>query len=83
MSSSLRSAVSSLSAFSSSGKSNDALRQEWMSTAVPFCESIGVDVPAHLDEGSGQYVVDIPFPLRQKTSTVTFLRNASKSSFPF
>ncbi len=33
------------------GKTNDELRQEWMSTAVPFCESIGIDVPAHLRRG--------------------------------
>jgi ring-1,2-phenylacetyl-CoA epoxidase subunit PaaA len=44
------------------GKSNDELRQLWMSTAVPFCESIGIDVPAHLDERTGHYVIDTPFP---------------------
>jgi ring-1,2-phenylacetyl-CoA epoxidase subunit PaaA len=33
-----------------------------MSTAVPFCESIGIDVPAHLDETTGYYVIDTPFP---------------------
>ena len=33
-----------------------------MSTAVPFCESIGVTVPAHLDSETGRYVVDTPFP---------------------
>jgi ring-1,2-phenylacetyl-CoA epoxidase subunit PaaA len=45
------------------GKSNDTLRQEWMATAVPFCESIGIDVPAHLDEETGGYAIDIPFPV--------------------
>jgi ring-1,2-phenylacetyl-CoA epoxidase subunit PaaA len=49
--------------FGLKGKTNDSLRQEWMSTAVPFCESIGIDVPAHLDEASGQYAIDIPFPV--------------------
>lgn len=49
--------------FGLKGKSNDELRQEWMSTAVPFCESIGIDVPAHLDEVTGAYEIDIPFPL--------------------
>jgi ring-1,2-phenylacetyl-CoA epoxidase subunit PaaA len=44
------------------GKSNDELRQIWMSTAVPFCESIGIKVPAHLDTPTGQYVMDTPFP---------------------
>ena len=49
--------------FGLKGKSNDTLRQEWMSTAVPFCESIGIDVPAHLDKASGKYEIDMPFPL--------------------
>jgi ring-1,2-phenylacetyl-CoA epoxidase subunit PaaA len=49
--------------FGLKGKSNDELRQEWMSTAVPFCASIGIDVPAHLDEESGKYEIDIPFPV--------------------
>jgi ring-1,2-phenylacetyl-CoA epoxidase subunit PaaA len=48
--------------FGLKGKSNDTLRQEWMSTAVPFCESIGIDVPAHL-EASGKYEIDMPFPV--------------------
>jgi ring-1,2-phenylacetyl-CoA epoxidase subunit PaaA len=48
--------------FGLKGKTNDELRQIWMSTAVPFCESIGIDVPAHLDTESGTYVVDTPFP---------------------
>jgi ring-1,2-phenylacetyl-CoA epoxidase subunit PaaA len=46
------------------GKTNDELRQEWMSTAVPFCESIGIDVPAHFDAATGRYVVDCPFPMQ-------------------
>ncbi|WP_407639938.1 Phenylacetic acid catabolic protein [Alteribacillus persepolensis] len=46
------------------GHTNDELRQKWMSTAVPFCESIGVDVPAHYDEEQGKYVLDVPFPCK-------------------
>ena len=49
--------------FGLKGKSNDTLRQEWMSTAVPFCKSIGIEVPAHLDEKSGKYEIDMPFPV--------------------
>jgi ring-1,2-phenylacetyl-CoA epoxidase subunit PaaA len=48
--------------FGLKGKTNDELRQIWMSTAVPFCESIGIAVPAHLDSSSGHYVIDTPFP---------------------
>ena len=46
------------------GRTNDELRQKWLSTAVPFCESIGVKVPAHYDEQSQTYVLDVPFPCK-------------------
>ncbi len=45
------------------GKGNDELRREWMSTAVPLCESLGIRVPAHHDTESGRYVIDCPFPM--------------------
>ena len=41
---------------------NDQLRQAWMAKVVPFCEEVGVRVPAHLDAESGKYVIDVPFP---------------------
>jgi ring-1,2-phenylacetyl-CoA epoxidase subunit PaaA len=44
------------------GKSNDQLRQWWMSEVVPFMEEIGVSVPAHFDPDQDQYVIDCPFP---------------------
>ncbi|UOF89291.1 phenylacetate-CoA oxygenase subunit PaaI [Fodinisporobacter ferrooxydans] len=46
------------------GKSNDELRQVWLSKCVPFCESIGVKVPAHYDEEAGKYVIDVAFPAK-------------------
>src|SRR5437588_8322906 len=48
--------------FGFKGKSNDQLRQVWMSTAVPLVESNGLKVPAHYDEATGKYHVDCPFP---------------------
>src|SRR5215204_2754689 len=39
---------------------NDQIRQTWMSHTVPLCESLGLDVPAHYEEG--KYVIDFPFP---------------------
>lgn len=42
------------------GKTNDQLRQWWLSLVVPFMEEIGIRVPAH-SEGD-QYVLDYPFP---------------------
>jgi ring-1,2-phenylacetyl-CoA epoxidase subunit PaaA len=44
------------------GQSNDQLRQTWMSTAIPFLESLGLDVPVHRDERRKEYVLDYPFP---------------------
>lgn len=45
------------------GKTNDELRQHWMSTAVPLCERLDIDVPAHYDEEAEEYVIDCPFPM--------------------
>ncbi len=45
------------------GKTNDELRQQWMSTAVPLCEKLGMSVPAHYDSEQERYVVDCPFPM--------------------
>jgi len=44
------------------GKSNDQLRQTWMRTVVPFCAEVGLEVPAHHDAATDQYVLDVPFP---------------------
>ena len=45
------------------GKTNDELRQTWMSAVVPFCIEHGFDVPAHYDEEAGGYVIDCTFPM--------------------
>jgi ring-1,2-phenylacetyl-CoA epoxidase subunit PaaA len=44
------------------GLTNDQLRQQWLSTAVPLAEKHGLKVPAHRDEATGQYVLDFPLP---------------------
>lgn len=47
------------------GSTNDELRQIWMSTAVPFLNSLDLDVPAHYGEAADEkYVLDFPFPSR-------------------
>ena len=46
------------------GKSNDELRQEWLGQVVPLMDRLGFDVPAHLDDESGQYILDFPLPCR-------------------
>jgi ring-1,2-phenylacetyl-CoA epoxidase subunit PaaA len=49
------------------GKTNDGLRQWWLSLVVPYMEEIGIRVPAHreLRDGKGgeeTWVLDYPFP---------------------
>jgi ring-1,2-phenylacetyl-CoA epoxidase subunit PaaA len=46
------------------GKTNDQLRQWWLSLVVPYCEEIGVRVPAHRQDGQDgeQWGLDFPFP---------------------
>jgi ring-1,2-phenylacetyl-CoA epoxidase subunit PaaA len=44
------------------GLTNDQLRQVWMASTVPLCESLGLAAPAHHDEVSGAYELDYPFP---------------------
>ena len=44
------------------GLSNDELRQVWMSSTVPLCEELGLEVPAHFDRETEEYVLDYPFP---------------------
>ena len=44
------------------GCSNDELRQIWMSTAVPLCTELHLNVPAHYDTELRKYLIDCPFP---------------------
>jgi len=44
------------------GLTNDQLRQVWMDSTVPLCESLDLDVPAHWSEASQSYELDYPFP---------------------
>jgi ring-1,2-phenylacetyl-CoA epoxidase subunit PaaA len=46
------------------GKTNDELRQVWMSEVVPFMEEIGIQVPARRDDAQDRYVIDCSFPAR-------------------
>jgi ring-1,2-phenylacetyl-CoA epoxidase subunit PaaA len=48
--------------FGFKGKSNDELRQQWMSTAVPLCQELGFAVPARFDDETRRWVVTCPFP---------------------
>jgi len=46
------------------GNSNDTLRQQFLDSAGEFCDSIGVEIPAHYDENQDRYVLDVPFPCK-------------------
>jgi len=46
------------------GSTNDELRQIWMSTGIPFLQSLELDLPVHLDDSSADYVFEFPFPAR-------------------
>lgn len=48
--------------YSLKGYTNDQLRQQWLSQAVPFCNEIGIHVPSHFDEQQQKWVIDRPFP---------------------
>jgi ring-1,2-phenylacetyl-CoA epoxidase subunit PaaA len=44
------------------GKTNDELRQTWMTAVVPFLDEVGIEAPVHYDAEAGQYVIDCAFP---------------------
>jgi ring-1,2-phenylacetyl-CoA epoxidase subunit PaaA len=46
------------------GKTNDELRQWWLSMVVPYMQEIGITVPAHSEqeEGTTKWLLDYPFP---------------------
>jgi ring-1,2-phenylacetyl-CoA epoxidase subunit PaaA len=46
------------------GKTNDQLRQWWMSLVVPYMQEIGIRVPAHEEavDGEQTWMLDYPFP---------------------
>lgn len=45
------------------GHSNDELRQTFLDGIVPFCEEVGLKVPAHFDEEKNRYVLDYELPI--------------------
>lgn len=45
------------------GQSNDELRQRWLAKVVPFCERVGIRVPAHFDSERNQYALNYDMPI--------------------
>lgn len=45
------------------GKSNDELRQDWLSRAMPLMDELELDVPAHYDEEQEKYVLEYDMPI--------------------
>lgn len=54
------------------GQSNDELRQRWLAEVVPFCEQVGIRVPAHFDEEQQRYVLDYELPILLDEETGTW-----------
>ncbi len=54
------------------GASNDEMRQRWMAEVVPYCESVGIRIPAHFDRESGKYVLEFELPPRFNEETRTW-----------
>lgn len=46
------------------GMTNDELRQAWMSEVVPFCNSIGLKVPAHRDADDAVWELEYHLPIQ-------------------
>jgi len=63
------------------GMTNDELRQAWMSATVPLCESLEIDVPAHLDEATGRYELEYPFPCRYDAQAKQWLFDEGQISW--
>lgn len=45
------------------GLSNDELRQQWLNEVVPFCESVGIRIPARFDAEQGRIVLTYQEPI--------------------
>lgn len=45
------------------GLTNDQLRQTWMDTVVPFCEGLGLRVPAHRDADDTAWELEYELPV--------------------
>jgi ring-1,2-phenylacetyl-CoA epoxidase subunit PaaA len=45
------------------GASNDEMRQKWLSQVVPFCEELGIKIPAYFDEETGKYKLSYEPPI--------------------
>jgi len=45
------------------GQSNDELRQRWLAEVVPFCEELGIKIPAKYDAELGRYVLTYEMPI--------------------
>jgi ring-1,2-phenylacetyl-CoA epoxidase subunit PaaA len=63
------------------GMTNDELRQTWMASTVPLCESIGIRVPAHFDEANQRYELDYPFPCRYDAAAKHWLFDEGEISW--
>ncbi|MCL7986299.1 MAG: phenylacetate-CoA oxygenase subunit PaaI, partial [marine benthic group bacterium] len=48
--------------FKLKGMTNDQLRNTWLKAVVPLCESLGLEVPAHSVEDTGEVELEYELP---------------------
>ena len=48
--------------FKLKGMTNDQLRQTWLKAVVPLCDELGLDVPAHVNEDTGEVELEYELP---------------------
>ena len=39
------------------------MRQRWLTEVVPYCEQVGIDIPAHFEKEKNEYVLDYEMPI--------------------
>ena len=49
--------------FKLKGMTNDELRMTWMKAVVPLCEQLGIRVPAHSNEATGEVELEYELPI--------------------
>jgi ring-1,2-phenylacetyl-CoA epoxidase subunit PaaA len=63
------------------GMTNDELRQTWMASTVPLCESLGLKAPAHYNEETESYELEYPFPCRYDAAAKHWLFDEGEISW--
>ncbi len=61
--------------FKLKGMTNDQLRATWLKAVVPLCEQLGLDVPAHTNEETGEAELEFELPCAWDADERRWLRD--------